>query len=85
MSDGDRTKVEESDSLLSFSVEDEGVTITQEGYNQTQKFLRLMENDFGDQEVDVEMVKSLVEDVRGLLKTIGVPLGRFAPPRKGGK
>ena len=30
-------------------------------------------------------VKHLVEDVRGLLNTSGVPEGRFAPPIKGGK
>ena len=99
LSAGDRDKSEEADlglftltadkktaeALLALSAEDEGVTITQEGYNQAQKLLRMMEEAFGDKLIDGAQVKHLVEDVRGLLKTSGVPEGRFTPPIKGGK
>jgi hypothetical protein len=91
LSAGDRVKGKPSDlgmfaetadpktgqALLDLSNEGVAVAITEEGYNQTQKLLRLLEEEFGDKvfegkEMKGTKVADYVAEVKGKLTQLGV-------------
>lgn len=72
--------------LLDLSTEGEGVAITEEGYNQTQKLLRILLDEFGEKVFENEELKGTkvgdyIKEVRSKLGTAG-SAGPILPDKK---
>jgi hypothetical protein len=82
-------EVKTGQALLDLSTEGEGVAITEEGYNQTQKLLRILLDEFGDKVFENEEMKGTkvgdyIREVRSKLSTAG-SAGPILPDKKGVK